>query len=54
MIWSRPDQFRNPVLLSAVAVYTAGLLFGNFLRIRGVLFVRIPLWMKHKESGRAR
>ena len=54
MIWSRPDQFRNPVLLSAVAVYTAGLLFGNFLRIRGIPLMHIPRCMKRKESSQAR
>ena len=50
IIWARPDQFRYPVLLSAVAVYTSAFLFGKFLRRRRGHLVHMPLCIKRKES----
>ena len=34
IIWSRPNQFRYPVLVSVIATYVSGFLFGKFLRRR--------------------
>lgn len=34
IVWSQPTQFRYPVLMSAVATYVSGFLFGKFLRRR--------------------
>lgn len=34
IIWSRPDQFRYPVIISVAAVYLAGGLYAYFLRKR--------------------
>ncbi len=50
IIWSRPRQFRYPVLLSAVTVYTSGFLFGKYLRKRRGHLVHMPLWIKRKKS----
>lgn len=51
IIWSRPNQFRYPVLLSAVAVYTSAFLFGIFLRRRRGHLVHMPPCIKRQESG---
>ena len=52
IVWSRPDQFRYPVLLSAVAVYTSAYLFGTFLRRRRGHLVHVPPCIQRKEPGR--
>ncbi|KAF2458394.1 hypothetical protein BDY21DRAFT_284383 [Lineolata rhizophorae] len=41
--WARPDQFRWPVLMSAVAVYLAGGLYATFLRKRRGHLVHNPM-----------
>lgn len=51
IIWSRPNQFRYPILLSAVAVYTSAFLYGLFLRRRRGHLVHMPPCIKRKESG---
>lgn len=43
IVFSRPDQFQYPVIISVVAVYTAGGLYAYFLRKRrGHLFHAPP------------
>ena len=52
IIWSHPNQFRYPILLSAVAVYTSAFLFGKFLRGRRGHLVHLPPCVKRKEPAR--
>lgn len=52
IIWSHPDQFRYPILLSAVAVYTSAFLFGKFLRGRRGHLVHVPPCINRKETDR--
>ncbi|KAF9046947.1 hypothetical protein BDZ89DRAFT_1007573 [Hymenopellis radicata] len=43
IIFSRPDQFQWPVVISVIAVYSAGGLYASFVRKRrGHLFHRLP------------
>ena len=51
IIWSRLNQLRYPILLSAVAVNTSAFLFGSFLRRRRGHLVHMPPCIKRKESG---
>ena len=46
IIWSHPNQFRYPVLLSAAAVYTAAGLFAIFLRKRRGHLIHVPVYGK--------
>lgn len=50
IVWSHPNQFRYPVLLSAVAVYMSAFLFGTFLRRRRGHLVHMPVCIKPKRS----
>ena len=50
IVWSHPNQFRYPVLLSAIAVYTSAFLLGKFLRRRRGHLVHMPVCIKRKES----
>jgi len=54
IIWSHPDRFRYPVLLSAVAVYMSAFLFGKFLRRRRGHLVHLPVCIKSKKPDRQR
>lgn len=42
IVFSRPDQFRYPVLISAVAVATAGALYAHFVRSRRGHLLHFP------------
>ena len=50
IVWSHPNQFRYPVLFSAVAVYMSAFLFGKFLRRRRGHLVHMPVCIKPKRS----
>jgi len=52
IVWSRPNQFRSPVLLSAVAVYMSAFLFGKVLRRRRGHLVHMPTCIKRMCSNR--
>ena len=49
IIWSHPNQFRYPVLLSVVAVHVAAFLFGKFLRRRRGHLVHVPICIKRNN-----
>jgi len=49
IVWSRPDQFRYPIIVSAVAVYAAGGLYGRFLRKRRGHLLHAPQCMKPRS-----
>lgn len=49
IIWSRPTQFRYPVLISAVATYLSGFLFGKFLRQRRRHLVHMPECIQRRK-----
>jgi solute carrier family 40 (iron-regulated transporter), member 1 len=53
IVFSRPAQFRYPVLLSVIAVYGAGFLYGIFLRKRRGHLVHVPRYFKGGERGMA-
>ena len=42
IVFSRPDQFRYPVLISAVAVTIAGALYAHFVRSRRGHLLHFP------------
>ncbi|KAF8641181.1 hypothetical protein AX17_000816 [Amanita inopinata Kibby_2008] len=46
IIFSRPEQFRYPVLMSPVAIYIAGGLFANFVKKRRGHLLHIPSCIK--------
>lgn len=49
MVWSRPEQFRYPVLMSAVAVWVAGGLFAKAVRTRRGHLLHIAECVKGRE-----
>ncbi|KUI63324.1 Solute carrier family 40 member 1 [Cytospora mali] len=49
IIFSRPEQFRWPLLISVGAVYTAGGLYSCFLRKRRGHLFHAPPCVRHKE-----
>ena len=54
IIFSRPEQFRWPGLLSVIAVYTASVLYAAFVRKRrGHLLhmSRLMMLLRAKEGG---
>jgi iron-regulated transporter 1 len=46
IVFSRPDQFRWPVVISVVVVYTAGCLYAVFVRRRRGHLVHIPSFIR--------
>ncbi|KAF7591879.1 hypothetical protein BBP40_000922 [Aspergillus hancockii] len=48
IVFSRPDQFRWPVLISVIAVGLAGVLYTVFVRIQRGHLVHIPSWVISK------
>ncbi|SPO00604.1 related to iron transporter [Cephalotrichum gorgonifer] len=53
IVFSRPDQFHWPVLISCVAVYAAGGLYACFVRRRRGHLLHVPDchgWQKHSAS----
>ncbi len=52
IIFSRPDQFQWPVVISVVAIYAAGGLYTSFVRQRrGHLFHAPPCICPKPEGG---
>ncbi|KEY72121.1 hypothetical protein S7711_00133 [Stachybotrys chartarum IBT 7711] len=51
IIFSRPDQFQWPVLLSVAATYTAGGLYAAFVRDRRGHLVHPPAWLHLKPRS---
>ena len=50
IIFSRPDQFQWPVVISLVAVYASGGLYAFFVRKRRGHLFHAPPCMGHKDA----
>lgn len=53
MIFSRPDQFRWPALISVIAVALAGLLYAMFVRIQRGHLLHLPSCFAHDHLLRS-
>lgn len=51
IIWSHPNQFRYPVLVSVIATYVSGFLFGKFLRRRRGHLIHTQVCIKRKRPN---
>jgi len=53
IIFSHPEQFQWPCLLSVIAVYTAGVIYAVFVRRRRGHLLHLSRWMilRAREDG---
>ncbi|CAI7570075.1 unnamed protein product [Penicillium bialowiezense] len=54
IIFSRPDQFQWPVLISVIAVTLAGILYASFVRIQRGHLVHLPMCLTPESLRRSR
>lgn len=50
IVWARPDQFQWPVLLSCVAVFSAGGLYASFVRVRRGHLLHFSKCIEHRPG----
>ncbi|KAJ4470234.1 iron-regulated transporter [Lentinula aciculospora] len=50
IIFSRPEQFRWPVIMSLIAVFTAGVLYASFVRLRRGHLLHFPPCVERKTK----